>query len=282
MIRVLKGQTATLSLSRSQKPSSATVTITRDRDSASIVSAQACTVEADRVFYNLAAQSSVSNLTATFTITEADASTSTVTVPVQVVGTRTTSIAEVRRLKPLDSVNRYDDARIEQTITEIEDALEAATGVSFVTREHVNSRHDGSGTRELFTRHARPQSISAVTVEDVLSVTTWGQSDLDALVIDEEAGVLIRDVYSWPVGRRNVKITGVFGYSVVPGMVRQAVPFAVRQALIDSRVDPRASSVTNEDGTTAQLVTAGVRGAVFSLPEMNQIVHTFRQGFGVA
>lgn len=276
MLRVLKGQVATLSLPRDTKPTSATVTITRDRDSVSIASAAACTVEADRVVYSLAAQSSVSNLTAVFTVVDA-AGTSTVTVPVQVVGNRACSIQDVRRQKPLDNVNRYPDELIERTITELEDQLEAACGVSFVPVEHVAELHDGNGTTELFCRFARPQSVSAISVGGA----ALGQSTVDALVIDEEAGVIIGKS-AWTQGRRNVSVTGVFGYAQVPGMVRQAVPIAVRQALIDSRVDPRASSVTNEDGTTAQLVTAGVRGAVFSLPEMNQIVHTFRQSFGVA
>ena len=277
MLRVLKGQASTLSLSRSQKPSSATVTITRDRDAASIASAAACTVEADRVVYTLAAQGTVSALTATFTITEADASTSTVVVPVQVVGNRTTSIGEVRRHKPLDNVNRYPDELIEQTITEIEDALEAACGVSFVPVERVDVRHDGNGTKELFCRHARPQSISTASVDGI----TLSQSDLNALILDEEAGVLISD-YMWDAGRRNVKVTGVFGFAQVPGMVRQAVTEAVKYALVESRIDARATTLITEDGTSSTLVTAGVRQQVFNLPAMNAVVLQYRTGFGVA
>lgn len=281
MIRVLKGQVGVLSLPRSQKPSSATVTITRDRDSAAIATAQACTVEADRVVYSLAAQSSVANLTATFTITEADASTSTVTVPVQVVGTRTTDIVSCRRAKPLDSVNRYPDELILQTITEIEDALEAACGVSFVSRERTITV-DGTGTTELFLTAARPQSISAITVRDTLASTQWAAGDIAALRIDEEAGVLIRPTYVWEHGRRNHIVTGVFGYSVVPGMVRQAVTEAVKYALVESRIDARATNIISEDGTSSTLVTAGVRQQVFNLPAMNAVVLQYRTGFGVA
>jgi len=283
VIRVLKGQVATLSVSRSQKPASATVAITRDRDSVVVVaSGTACTVEADRVVYSLAAQSSVSNLTATFTITEADASTSTVVVPVQVVGTRTTSIAECRRLKPLDDVNRYPDELIETAITQLELGLEDACGVSFVPVERLNVRHDGSGDRELYARHARPLSISAVSISDGVSTLALDAGQVSGLILDEGAGVILRPTYLWDRGRRNIIVSGVFGFSSVPGIVRQAVTLGVRQMLIDSRVDPRAQSVTNEDGTTAQLVTAGVRGATFSLPELNQVVMQYRTSFGVA
>jgi hypothetical protein len=92
----------------------------------------------------------------------------------------------------------------------------------------------------------------------------------------------LRPTFLWDRGRRNIIVSGVFGFSSVPGIVRQAVTLGVRQMLIDSRVDPRAQSVTNEDGTTAQLVTAGVRGATFSLPELNQVVMQYRTSFGVA
>lgn len=280
MVRLLKGAPGTISIPRDTKPTSATVTITRDRDSASIASAAACTVEADRVIYSLAAQSTVSSLTAVFTIVDGNG-TSTVTVPVQVVGRRTATVSDCRRLRPLDDHNRYPDELIEQTITEIEDQLEQAAGVSFIPVERVSVRHDGSGTTELLTRYARPQSISAVTTSDLLTTTTWSATDVNAIVLDEQAGVLIRQLYTWPKGRRNITLTGVFGYAEVPGLVKQAVVEGVRHSLVESRIDARAQSITNEDGT-AQLVTAGVRGALFSLPALNQVVQMYKQGFGVA
>lgn len=280
MLRVLKGQPSVLSVPRDTKPTSATVTITRDRDASSIASAAACTVEADRVIYNLAAQSTVSALTAVFTIVDGNG-TSTVSIPVHVVGNRTASIADCRRLRPLDDVNRYPDELIEQAITEVEDQLEAACGVSFVSIERVNVKLDGNGTTELFTRHARPQSISAVSVTDNVVTQALTQTDIDAMRLDEEAGVILRPTYPWQQGRRNITLTGVFGYSNVPGLIRQAVPEAVRHVLVESRIDARASSITNEDGT-AQLVTAGVRGAMFSLPILNQCVQMYKQSFGVA
>jgi len=246
----------------------------------SIASAAACTVEADRVIYSLAAQSTVSALTATFTIVDGNG-TSTLSIPVQVVGSRTASISDCRRLRPLDDVNRYPDELIEQTITEIEDQLEQACGVSFVPVERVGVKYDGSGTDELFTRHARPQSVSAISVTDNVVTQALTQVDLDALRIDEEAGVLLRPTYFWQTGRRNITVTGVFGYAEVPGLVKQAVVEGVRHSLVESRIDARAQSITSEDGT-AQLVTAGVRGALFSLPALNQVVQMYKQSFGVA
>lgn len=280
MIRVLKGQPSTLSLSRDTKPTSGTVTITRDRDSVVLVNAQAVTVEADRVTFALPAQSTVSNLTSVWTIVDGNG-TSTVTAPVQVVGQRACSISDVRRAKPMDSVNRYPDELIDRTITELEDALESACGVSFVQRE-ATITVDGTGTSELFLSMARPQSISAITVRDTLATTSWAAGDIAALRIDEEAGVLIRPTYTWEHGRRNHVITGVFGYSDVPGMVRQAVTEAVKYALVESRVDARATTVSNEDGSVSTLVTAGMRQNLFGLPAMNACVLQFRTGFGVA
>lgn len=282
MIRVLKGQSGVLSLPRPSKPTSATVTITRNRDGVTIVNAAACVAEADRVVYSLAAQSSVSNLTAVFTIVEEDASTSTVSIPVQVVGVRTASVDDCRRLRPLDNVNKYPDSLIESAITAVEDALEAACGVSFVPVERVGVRCDGSGTRELFCRHGKPVSVSTVSISDGTSTQTLSNTELSAIVIDEEAGVLIRRDATWPKGRRNVLVTGVFGMSTPPGLVREAVVKQVRYLLVDSPAQDRALSITNEDGTTSTMVVAGTRGYSFAIPEMNQIVSQYRQAFGVA
>ena len=275
MARVVLKEPGTISIPRDVKPTSATVTITRDRDSSAVVTAQACTVEAERVFYVLAAQTSIANLTAVFTIVDARG-TSTLSIPVEVVSGRVCSIADCRRLAPLDDANRYPDELILGAITGVEVALEDACGVSFVGRE-VTGLHDGNGTFELFLRASRPQSITSVTVAGVALAT----DEFNALVVDVEGGVLIKTGH-WQIGRRNVMVTGVFGLSTVPGMVANAAALAVRQALVSSRVDPRAVSVTNEDGTTAVLVTASVRGAIFSLPEMNQVVAQYRTTFGVA
>jgi hypothetical protein len=262
------------------KPTSATVTITRDRDAVAIATGASCTVTTDRVEYALAAQSTVSNLTAVFTVVAA-AGTSTVSVPVQVAGARSTSVNALRRLKPLDNVNRYPDWLLEQTITEVEDQLEAACGVSFVPVERT-FRVNGSGTSELFTRYGRPRSISSITVSNGLNSQTLDATTISNLTLDEESGVILNPYYSWTCGRRNILVTGVFGYAQTPPSVSQAVAEGVRQALVDSRVDSRATSVTNEDGTTAVLVTAGVRGALFSLPQLNQVVQMYGQSFGVA
>ena len=280
MIRVLRGQPSTLSVLRDTRPTSATVTITRDRDATVVASAAACQVEADRVVYSLAARSGVENLTAVFTIVDPDG-TSTVTEVVQVVGSRACSVSDVRRLKPCDDPNRYPTELILRCIQELETALEDACGVSFVVREQVVTM-DGNGTGDLYVRAARPQSVSSVSVSDSVASSALSAQEITDLRIDSEAGVLVRPSLTWPAGRRNVTVTGTFGYSSVPGIVRQAVALGVRQMLIDSRVDPRAQSVTNEDGTTAQLVTAGVRGATFSLPELNQVVMQYRTSFGVA
>lgn len=275
MLRIVKGQPGTLSVPRDTRPTAATVTITRDRDGASIASAQACQLEADRVYYSLGAQSSIANLTASFSITDASG-VSTVVVPVQVVGQRACSLADIRRLRPCDDVNRYPDELLDAARTSVEDALEAACGVSFIQRE-ITFKADGSGNSELFSRYGRPVSLTSATI-DGAAVTT------SSVVIDEEGGVFVFKVGAgpWTLGRRNVTVTGTFGYTDTPGLVRQAVSEGVRHALVESRVDPRAVSTTNEDGTSSILVTAGVRGAMFGLPILNQCVSMYRTSFGVA
>lgn len=272
MLRVAKGSPATLTLPTSQPASSGTVTVTRDRDSVTLVNAQAVTLEAEQVTYVLAAQSTESNLTVTWSIVTA-AGTTTVVEKLQVASSVTVSVDDLRRYKPLDDTRRYSDALITQARTAIEDELEQVTGVSFTGREFTVTVN-GSGTTELFLPVGRPRSVTSITVDGVVASTS-------GITVDERAGVLINS-NTWTAGRMNVTVTGVCGYSTPPGQVPFAVAKGVRYMLVDSPVLDRAISTTNEDGTSSSLVVAGVRGALFSIPELNTITQTYNTNFGVA
>lgn len=288
MRRVVVGTPALLTLTTDVKPSAGTVTITRDRDGVVLVNAQAVTVGASFVKYQLPAQSTLSNLTSVWTLTRADG-TQTITEKVQVVSTRAATIAQVRRLRPLDDVNRYPDALIDQAITVVEDELEAATGVSFCGRE-FQATLDGSGTRDLYVEVGKPRSVTAASVAttamtgaeaDVLSTYALSSDDLAKLVVDDRSGTIYRQTI-WPLGRNNIVLTGTCGFTEQIGMVSMAVAKQVRYMLVDSPTHDRAMSVSNEDGTTQNLIVAGVRGNRFAIPEMNVVCETYRSQFGVA
>lgn len=288
MRRVVKGAPALLSLPTEVKVSAGTVTITRDRDRVVLVNAASVTPEANEVTYQFAAQSSIANLTVVWTLTRADG-TQTVTEKCQVVATRACRISQVRRLRPLDDVNRYSDALIDAAIALVEDELESATGVSFCGREFT-AVLDGSGTRDQYVQVGRPQTVTAASTSStalnaselsVYTSSTLTAQEIADLIVDERAGTIYRPVI-WPSGRKNVTITGTCGFTESIGMVSTAVAKQVRYMLVDSPTQDRALSVSTEDGSTQNLIVAGVRGNRFAIPEMNAIAETYRSQFGIA
>lgn len=275
MLRVVKGSPTTLVLPTDKPATSGTITVVRDRDNTTLVNAQAVTIEAEQVTYALAAQTSEANLTVTWTIVNADGTT-TIADTIEVCSNRAVSLDELRRYKPLDDTRRYSDRLLDTARTALENELEQTTGVSFTGRE-FNVTVDGNGTGELFLPVGRPRSISKVTIDG----STISANDLAAITVDERAGILVRNT-AWTLGRRNITVTGVCGYKTPPGQVPFAIAKGVRYMLIDSPIMDRAISTTNEDGTTSSLVVAGVRGAMFSIPELNTVATQYATNFGVA
>ena len=275
MQRVTKGQTQTLVLATPKPVSSGTLTVTRDRDATVVVNAQNVTLASEEVTYPLPAQTGEANLTAVWTLVNADG-TQTVSERIEVCSSRTVSLDELRRYKPLDDVRRYPSSLLDRARTSLENELDEAAGVSFTGKEFT-VRVDGSGTTDLFLPVGRPRSISSVTVEGAALSAT----DLAALIIDERGGVVINPV-PWRLGRANIVITGICGYQSAPGQVPFAVSKGVRYMLVDSPITDRAISTTNEDGTTSSLVVAGLRGAMFSIPELNSVISQYGTNFGLA
>lgn len=275
MQRVTKGIPATLNLHCDIPPVSGTLTVTRDRDAVIILNSVAVTVGTDHVSRALPAQPDEANLTATWTIARADG-TATISEPVEVVTQRACSVDDCRRLKPMDDSNRYPDAVIESAISQLESEMETAAGVSFTGRESVVTV-DGNNHVDLFLPVGRPRTVRSILIDDVPMTA----DQLAGVKVDERQGVLYRSV-TWPQGRLNIKCTVTAGLPSVPGLLPSAMAKAVRYLVVDSPASDRAISVTNEDGTTQSLVVSGVRGALFSIPELNVIVSEHRQQFGLA
>jgi hypothetical protein len=282
--RVVKGIPSTLTLATSLKATAGTVTITRDRDSSVIVNAQAVTCKAQAVSYTLPAQSGEANLTAVWTLSTASG-TMTVSEPVEVVSFESCSLAEMRARRPLDDVNRYPDALLIKARTELENELNARAGVNFVGGEFTVTV-DAPHSRELFLPIGRPQSLSSV----VINGAALSASDVADIVIDPRSGSLWRrwgwhiyGIDGWLKTRMNITITGVSGFSQPVGGLSNAIAKGVRHMVVDSPTSDRATSISNEDGTTQNLIVAGYsRGAMFGIPELNTLVEQNRTTFGVA
>ena len=275
MQRIVKGHTGLLRLPVDASVTSGTVTITRDRDATVIANAAAVTVEATEVTYQLGAQTVEANLTAVWTLVTATG-TNTVTEPVEIVSCETVSLDDVRARKPLDNVNRYPDRVLLAARAQLENELSERAGVKFNGGEFTVTL-DGNGTSDLFLPIGQPRSITSLKIDDVAIDSTA----LATVKVDTRQGIVYFPA-GFPSGRLNITITGIAGHTQPVGGLPSAMAKGIRYMVVDSPVQDRAISVSNEDGTTQNLVVAGLRGAIFAIPELNVIVENSRQQFGVA
>jgi hypothetical protein len=273
--RVVKGHSATLTLPVDVKVTSGVVTITRDRDATTLVNAASVNVDAADVTYALAAQPSEAVLTAVWTLTTASG-TNTVTEKIDVCSCETVTLDELRRRKPLDNVNRYPDYLLRNVRAQLEDELSDRAGVKFAGGEFTVTL-DGNNKTDLFLSVGQPRSITSITMND----TAMTADQLALVKVDTRKGVLYYP-NRWTSGRLNVTVTGIAGFTQPVGGLPSAMSKGVRYMVVDSPVQDRAISVSNEDGTTQNMMVAGLRGAIFAIPELNMLVESSRSTFGIS
>lgn len=208
------------------------------------------------------------------TVTWVSSTYGTLTTQVEIVGGFLFSIAQARAVKPLNNTDTYTAAAITEARTLAEMALEDACGVAFVPR-YARRSFDGSGSGDLLL----PPLARTVTVGSI-DGTALTSSELADLEI-YDSGVLYNPL-GWTAGRRNVSLTYTHGYPSPPPRVGRACLLLAKRFLVDSPIHDRATSVTTDDGTTSFFVTAGVRDAVFDVPEANAVVEEYGMRFGVA
>ncbi len=76
---------------------------------------------------------------------------------------------------------------------------------------------------------------------------------------------------TWPVGRRLVRVGVEHGHLLVPLAIRRAALRLLRFQVLENDIPSRATSMNSEDGTFT-LATAGMRGAVYGLPEVDSVL----------
>ncbi len=197
-----------------------------------------------------------------------DGATSTITTYAEIRGGLLFTVAEARRIKPLDNATAYPTGLVVAARTLAETALEDECGVPFVPT-YFRERIDGRGRTDLLLPIVRPLTITAVTIDG----TALSGDDLAALELYDD-GRIYREA-GWSAGRRNVIVTGTHGYAFAPARVGHAAIRLAKWALVDSPVSDRATSLTTEDGMTQFLVTGGTRRAVFDLPACNAVVERY-------
>lgn len=163
---------------------------------------------------------------------------------------------------------KYPTASLLAARTMAEQALEDACGTAFVPRFRRRTL-DGTGTTLLYLGDANITGVRSASVAG----TAYSAGDLAALVPGSDG--TIYSANRWTAGTRNVVVGYEYGMAYSPPLVSRASMLLARWFLIKGPWDDRATSMSTEFGSFA-LVTPGVRGAMFSIPEVNATVDMYR------
>ena len=256
--------------------SAPTVTVTGS-DGTIHVNAQASTAltaETGVYTYDLSpanATATIDNLTVLWAYT-IDSKAQTATDTVMVVSSRLCSPQVID-----DSLNRggtssnYTARKIQIALSYAEDAFERVTAPWFATR-YATATVDGNGLEtDLVLPKAPVIRVRSATVAG----TAISSTDLAALVVYEDAGIVAAARAGvWATGRKNVTIGYEYGYADPPGDVARAVALIATSILSDGPWDDRGFGVST-DGGFVRLLTAGVSGAAFSIPEVQATVKNY-------
>lgn len=176
------------------------------------------------------------------------------------------TIAEARALPGpnggvLADATKYPDAAITAAIAAAQEAIEHAAGVYFTPTAFTETL-DGVSGQYVRLRTRRATAISSVTLDGAAVTNYTRYAD----------GRLYRLAGWGAVAPQTLIVTGTAGYAAVPLRVKHAALLLVKSALVDTHVSDRATTITGQDGSSQFFVTAGVKDALFSVPEVNAVI----------
>jgi hypothetical protein len=249
-------------------PDSATVTVTRADGTA--LHTNAATTDGGTGIFRYVLSASDTSLLDTLTL-EWHIGTQTFTTTVQVQGGFYFTIAEAKALTELASKSAAD---IAAGRTLAEQAFEHATGYTFVpryTRQTLSAVH---GTvlrlpkRPLRSIRAISETTSLGGTPDTLTTTDYAAT---------EDGIYRPG--TWTPGPNNVVVGYEYGADEPPERVKRAVLLLAKTWLTTGPIDDRATGIPTEGGTIP-LLTPGIRGSTFGIPEVDAVVEQYgvRQG----
>lgn len=261
--RVIVGRPATLAVDLRATPDADSVNVTVVGDSGAVFfdgEPSSVTGAAASVDLSAAALDRVDLLTALWTFTVDGDAEWTVT-SCEVAGSWLVSIADARKLDPLDAEDAYPDADVLTAAKAAEDELEDVCGRSFVRRYGIA---EGSGVQ---VRLPRPALALRLVRVDGVNLT---DDDLARLTL---VGTLL--VFPSDLAGRQVHVGYEHGHQR-PGANRAAA-LLTRMRLTARDLDDRRLSIPTEAGMTIPLATPGVRGSFFGLPEVDAFVKRARR-----
>jgi hypothetical protein len=197
----------------------------------------------------------------------------TLTTYVELVGAHVSSLGQINAVldqrgevdKPVSATVPLEAKTAARAVAT--DALERTCGVAFAPR-YARGTFDASRCHDLLLPTPRVLSVRSVA-------RLGSPVDLDDIAVTSE-GALFRRYAGWPGGRMEYDIAWEHGHRTPPADVSRAVSLLAVYALMDGPWDDRGYGVVDEGGF-ARLLTAGVGGAAFSVPEVQAVVQRYRQ-----
>lgn len=209
-------------------------------------------------------------LRVTWTATIGGTASNIFTTEVEVVGGHLCSLEAIKALiSPAPSTDAAIAAR-----ALAEEWLEDECGVAFRPR-YLREGVQSSPAGQLLLKKPRPIRLRSVSVNGV----THDAGQLAALDVADTG--LVSDA-TWAEDSE-LNVVYEYGYPSPPAPVARAAARLAAYFLRErpSNLDERATSVTTEEAHYA-LVTPGIRGAIFALPEVNAVVQEYGYVTGVA
>lgn len=213
---------------------------------------------------------------ATWTFTQGGVQQSVTTSP-RIVGDVLFTLAEARGYDggALGSSATYPDAAILAARDRIADAFAQICEVPFGAR-YARELLDGDGSESVRVANQRVLAVRSIRVRNGATWTAFSAEEL-ADVIVYPRGMLYRETLgTFPAGRRNVEVAYEHGLQPVPAEIRLAALRLLRDQLVKSPLDDRATSQSGEFGTFA-LATAGRNGSYFGLPLVDEVLNRYRE-----
>lgn len=250
------------------EPDSAKVTITRDSDGEVIADGAAVQVDGSKLACTVKAEDvpRVDLLHVTWEIV-ADGAASTLRQQVGVVGAFICSLQEIAEAVEGSARSEPTPEQLAAARAKAETLLEERCNVAFRPTYHREVLR-GEGGEELVV--SRPRLLS------VRSVTISGRPISIGEVAPSIAGTVVR-ADGWPEGAE-IEVAYEHGWPMPPDDVREAAIKLARDYLLadPSDYDQRAGRIETAEAVYGFLTTAGVGGAVTSIPEVNAVIEAYR------
>lgn len=153
-------------------------------------------------------------------------------------------------------------------------AFEQKAGVAIrsVTRTDT---YDSVCGPDLLLEVPRPLTVTALTIDGT-------STDTDDVQVLTREGMLYRPggwgggtFHGHTYGRRTISVTYTHGYNPTPDDLSNAIAILAASIIKDGPFDDRGYGVT-DDGGFVRLLTAGVGGASFSIPEVQAALMRYR------